>query len=62
MPSITEIVNIYYTQDLLKEREKNKNIKKEKVPDKLDVNKINSNDTQNKQTLTNKDNSYCSIS
>ncbi|WP_400255035.1 hypothetical protein [Spiroplasma endosymbiont of Cleonymus obscurus] len=23
MPSITEIVNIYYTQDLLKEREKN---------------------------------------
>ncbi|WP_338962322.1 MULTISPECIES: hypothetical protein [unclassified Spiroplasma] len=62
MPSITEIVNIYYTQDLLKEREKNKNIKKEKVPDKLDVNKINSNDTQNKQTLTNKDNNYCSIS
>lgn len=62
MPSITEIVNIYYTQDLLKEREKNKNIKKEKVPDKLDVNKVNSNDTQNKQRLTNKDNSYCSIS
>ncbi|WP_339046432.1 hypothetical protein [Spiroplasma endosymbiont of Colias croceus] len=62
MPSITEIVNIYYTQDLLKEREKNKNIKKEKVNDKLDVIKINANDTQNKQNSINKDNSYCSIS